>query len=195
MEVNLDATWEKLLKMPAVLVGSLQYKRSVGLISDYCNAFEALLSMYSLANEADDSTYNKGTFLTHALATETYHSYLERRLEAFNDRVEQDHDALVERLENWEIQHFVRQGCSTEIRTVPYEEFMGALYHPRARAWNRMVRDLRNQFTDFAKSGLSYDDMDHRGVFVRLKEMYNLHSDKHKLQDINEAMISAGFVV
>ncbi len=218
MGLDLNEIYAKMQRMPAVFVSELQYHPESGLISDYFNVVDCFLALYDLGTSDEmwrrrderiegrvgrdkDSmreTFEPSDYRTHfagyLLATETYHDYLERKLTQFNDWLIKDPVAVKDSLENTLPSIFLRRGFSAVIRPVSYDEFMGVLYHEKAQRLNRVVREFKRSIFECLEKSVSFEEMDHRGIFGTLKAIADFHYSDHKLKDVDEWLIKYGLV-
>ena len=145
--------------------------------------------------ERENEKYDYRThFAAHLLGTETYHDYLERRLDNFNNWLMRDRTAVEKHLENWLVKRYLQRGFSPEIRPVSYDEFMGTLYHAKARDLNRIVCDFKKSVLNGVWNNIPFERMDHLAIFTTLKLIFDFHSDSHKLKDIDDCLMKYGLV-
>jgi hypothetical protein len=195
MGLDLENIWTKLQKMPAVFVSGLQYGRKSGFINDYFNIVNSTWCLYKITTSGWDEKYSKEKFARHLLKRETYHDYLERKLDLFNDWLGRDSNAVqIFSLEDGITQSYIGRGYSSEIRPVGYDEFMDALYHEKARELNKFVRELRYNVGKQISDGLTFDQMDHRYILTSLKDIQDFQDKEHRFNDVNKMMNELGLI-
>ncbi len=195
MVVNLNHVYERLKQFTAVFVVDLQFNHENGFIDDYFNVVTEVTSLYSLATKyrsATEKQQYQRDFVGYLLGTETYHSYLERQVDKFNDWIEREPQKVLDFSKRADVLQKQDAGFSPEIRTVQPEEFLEALYHEDARKLNDVVGTLHQYAHWELERATLFEHLDHRKIVGLLRDIYDFKSEDHLLKDVDAALAKWG---
>ncbi|MBT4446333.1 hypothetical protein HOA92_06405 [archaeon] len=172
--------WKKLKRLPASFTGNLHYDMKTGLITDYQGMVAGIGSVYSIYNRLglEKTGLNANQFITNILTKRTYHSFLEDRMDEYNNwfkcEVDDAHVGQIS-LASTGTSLMLKKGASSMIRPIAYREFMDVFYsHENAVSLNRDSRNLfavaKKSFDEILESdgSLSFNDLDHVSIVEAL---------------------------
>ncbi len=191
MAIDLDSILGRLQKLPAVIVVKLQFNSRNGFIDDYFNVVTAATSAYCLATKYGSPTekqQDQRDFVGHLLGTETYHSYLERTVDRFNEWIEREPKKVLDFSKRPEVLKKQNAGFSSDIRVVPVEEFLNILYHEDAQKLDSVVGTLHKYAKSELERATTFEQLDHRKIVGLLRDIYDFSSKDHGLKDVDTAL-------
>ncbi len=195
MVVDLNLVYERVQQFPAVLAANLQFNHKNGFIDDYFNVVIEVTSLYGLATKSESlikrQRYQRD-FVGYLLGTETYHSYLERIVDRFNDWITREPQEVLDFSKRPDVLRKHKAGFSPEIRIVQPEEFLDVLYHEDARKLNQVVRNLHRYAKQELEQTASFEHLDHQKIMNLLREISDFHSKDHILKDVDAALARWG---